>query len=64
MAEENWKLLTVTRGGAVSLIKGLSEIKAKELSETLRYDYPHRNATGIRIVHYNDGDIVRTETFE
>lgn len=56
---ENWKLLTVTRGGTVSLINGLTEAKAKELAKTL-----HCNKVISGPDYPESGEIIRTEAFE
>ncbi len=58
---ENWKLLTVSRGGTVSLVKGLTEDKAKELAEKLHCNYGLQDDV---MYHCQDWDIVRAEAFK
>lgn len=55
---ENWKLLTVSRGGTISLIQGLSLKTAKRLAENLIYD--PTKAIQLREL---DGDIIQTYVF-
>jgi hypothetical protein len=64
---DNWKLLTVTHGGTVSLVKGLSETKARELADNLLHWAYRSNQTcgaGPIVYRLSDGDIIRTEAFE
>ncbi len=66
MSEANWHLLTLSHGGTVSLVHGLTK-EACEKARTLALDILSIDARGnftSRTVHVTSGTIIRAECFQ
>jgi hypothetical protein len=64
MSEDNWKVLTVTKGGAVSLLKGLSEYEAREIAKRLDPFYGYDLSKGGFSRLCQDNDVEKIEVFQ